>query len=116
VQKVLVNKAERLFKVKANRDQHRKIFLEAMEGFRKAAIKRLDEMIAIAKSGKKIELYVSLTQPEDHTKDYDRVISMVEMSVEKELMLFEEEFSHYVLDDWDWKEQFLGTTQSYMAH
>jgi hypothetical protein len=56
---------------------------------------------------------VSLPFPEDHTKDYDHIIAMVEMSVDDLFELNQNDFARYVLDDWEWKAAF---TQSVMAY
>src|SRR5437016_5636643 len=102
---VNLKRTDLLDKVKANRAKHRSVFEEAMVGYRKAAIEELDSMIADAKSGKSIRRYVSLVEPMDQTKDYDRVLSMLEMSVDDEIELDQSEFAQYVLDDWHWKHQ-----------
>lgn len=110
---IKVKKAHLLEKLKANRDEHRKIFLEALDGYRKKCIELLDAELAKAKNGKQFHMYFSLTQPVDQTKDYDRAIKMLEMSVEDEVSLSELDFSNYVLDDWQWKRNFLSSNRAY---
>jgi hypothetical protein len=76
----------------ANRDSHRHLFLKAQEGYRKLVIEELDRMLADAKAGRPIRRSISLTEPSDHTKDYDRVIAMLEMSVDDTVIEFCEFF------------------------
>ncbi len=110
---IKVSKTTLLATLRTNRDKHRQIFLEAQQGYRIAVITELDNMLAEAKAGKKIRRSVTLTEPMDQTKDYDRAIAMLEMSVETEVSLEEHDFQQYVLDEWTWKRQFNTSNMLY---
>lgn len=110
---VPVRKEELLKKLKENRLNHRSIFEEACEKYREAAIRELDNMLSDAKANKKIRKVLALEEPQDHTKDYDRVIVMLEMCTKDEITISEEEFTKYVMDDWTWKHQFTSNATSY---
>ena len=69
--------------------------------------------IARIKAGKVVAVQVSLPQPENHTKDYDRVIKMLEMCVNDTVELDEHTFQCYVMDDWTWKRSFLASNSNY---
>lgn len=112
---VRVSKSMLLETLKRNRAEHRKIFLEALDGYRKEAIKQLEAQLERAKSGKKFSVYISLTQPQDQTKDYDRAIGMLELSLDTEISLPETDYRNYVLDEWNWKAQFLSSNVAYSA-
>lgn len=112
---ITVKKAELLTVLKKNKEAHRELFLEAQKGFRELAIDELDRMLKDAREGKHIKLAVQLEQPVDYTKDYNRIIRMLEMSVEEEIKITEDEFSRYVMDDWGWKRQFVTTTSNYVG-
>jgi hypothetical protein len=111
---VVVKKTELLAKVKANRYTHRDLFVKAQEGYRKEVIQELDRMLSDAKHGKPIRRAISLPEPIDRTKDYDRVIAMLEMSVSDEIELEEDDFDRYVLDNWDWKDLAISTNSQYI--
>lgn len=113
MEKITVNKAELMEKLKKNREEHREIFLEALDGFRKKAIQMLEERLTLAKAGKYFDLYLHIVQPVDQTKDYDRAIKMLEMSIDASVELSERDFQQYVLDDWSWKDQFLTSNSLY---
>lgn len=115
MENVRVNKSEILDVLKKNRETHRKIFLEALTGYRETAIKLLEEKLALARSGKRIELSFRLTQPMDQTSDYDRAIRMLEMSINQDIELSEHDFENYVMDNWDWKRQFLSSNSAYSS-
>lgn len=110
---VKVKRAELLDVVKKNREEHRKLFEEAQVGFRARVIERLDKMLSDARAGVRYDLMVSLAPPIDQTKDYDRIIKALEMSVDEEIELDEREFAQYVMDDWQWKQNVLATNSAY---
>lgn len=112
---VVVRKKDLIDALKDNREQHRKDFETALDGFEKTVIATLKERLAEAKKGVKRPVYVSLQMPEDHTKDYDRRVRMYEMDTEDTVELTEQEFAMYVQDDWGWKGQWTTSNSSYMA-
>jgi hypothetical protein len=115
MESIKVKKAELLETLKVNRHNHRKIFLEAQEGYRKTAITEIEKMLSEAREGKKIRRQLVLSEPVDQTNDYDRVIRMLEMSQDEMVELSEHDFAQYVLDDWSWKRQFLHSNSVYSA-
>src|SRR6516225_12096323 len=112
---VKVKREELLTKVRANREAHRTLFLKAQEGYRKLVIEELDRMLADAKAGRPIARSINLAEPADHTADYDRILAMLEMSVDDTVILGAEEFSQYVLDRWTWSRVAISTNKSYAA-
>ncbi|MFI5387626.1 MAG: hypothetical protein ACHQ50_16075 [Fimbriimonadales bacterium] len=71
-------------------------------------------MLADAKAGRRIRRAVAMPEPEDHTRDYDRIVRMLEMSVDDVLVLSEYDFSQYVMDQWEWAGTFASNTLSYV--
>ena len=111
---VTVNCDEFLVEVTANREAHREVFEEALEGFHMRLKAELDKQVRDLKAGRDINQYLGLPEPEDHTDDYDRVILMAHMSVEDTITLSEDEFAMYVMDQWRWKQDFTETTLRYL--
>ena len=105
---VTVNKNDLKKILKKNRDGHRTKFEEALEGYRKVAIKLLDKNLGLAKKGRPFNLQnlYSITEPQDFTEEYDTVIEMLDMEISEEITLSKHEFENYVRDDWGWKAQF----------
>lgn len=101
--------------VQRNREQHEKIFREAIDGYRKECEKLLQEHIESLRDGKIRKVAIALPFPENHMRDYDRVIKMLELSTEKEIELSESDFASYVMDDWEWKWQFIRANMPYSA-
>lgn len=113
--KTRVSKTELLDVLQKNRESHRTIFLEAQEGYRQKVITSLDEMLAEARGGKRRSYRLYLSEPEDHTKDYDTVIRMITMSQDETIELDDTAFTQFVMDDWQWKRQFLHANSVYSA-
>ena len=110
-----IRKIELLNKIKENRDNHRKLFEEACEGYRTEAIKMLDEKLKLLKKKKSVKIWFNLIEPEDHTDDYDRILKMIKMTVVDEIELTEQDFQRYVQDEWSWKEQWTASNYNYFS-
>lgn len=113
MEKMKFDKTKLLEVLRENRASHRKIFLEACEGYLKKAIELLEAKLASARKGERISMQFSLQQPIDQTKEYDRAIRMLEMSTDAVVELEEHDFQQYVMDDWAWKDQFLTSNSAY---
>lgn len=99
---VKVKRGELLEKLIANRDGHRALFMKAQDGYRKAVIEALDKALKDAREGREYRVYIALQAPEDHTEDYDTVISMLTMSVDADIEIEQLDFQCYVRDKWQW--------------
>jgi hypothetical protein len=113
MEKITVNKTEFMDVLQANAKQHRATFLEAMDAYKAASIKLLEEQLERAKNGAPERVFVSLEMPVDHTEDYERVLAMMKMAIGDTLELSEVEFDMYVLDQWGWRRQFAATNAAY---
>ena len=99
-----------------NREQHISDHQQSVDGW----INEINGVLTKAqekfKAGEDLGSYVQLNQkPESHEKDYDRVIGMLEMSIgsQENLDISAHEYQSYVMDDWDWKEHFINTSNMY---
>jgi hypothetical protein len=59
------------------------------------------------------DCHLGLVFPQDHSRDYDRAISMMQSSVFDEVRLSCEEYDAYVLNNWEWKQNFLDANAGY---
>lgn len=112
---IKVRTNELLEKMTVNRKAHRELFLKAQEGYRKDVIAELDKMLADVRSGKEIRRVITLPVPEDHTDDYDCVITMLQMCTEPIIEICQSDFQMYVMDNWSWKRQSLATNSFYAS-
>jgi hypothetical protein len=97
-----------------NRDLHHDIFIAAQKIYRSEVIRRLDKALQDAKDGKEFPGSIHIPAPEDHTKDYDRVIRMLQLSVDENIELDERDVEVYVLDRWSWSHNWAASNFQYL--
>lgn len=113
--KITVDKAKLLAKMKENRLKHRKVFEDSLIGYRKHVQETLEQQLKDLEDGRIPEIRIHIARPQDHTKEYDRVIGMLEMDKGSEFTLDEHTYAQYVDDDWQWKRQWLKMSSHYAA-
>lgn len=113
---ITVIKADLLDKIRANREEHIRLYNEAVINYQADLIAKvsakLDE-IRESNDITKVSLSVALPVPEQHTDDYDSVIAMLEWEQKETIELDQGYFDQYVLNKWRWANQFLANTASY---
>lgn len=115
MQNITVDKLRLQETLEKNRDKHRALFLQAQEKYRERVIEELDRRLADARSGRKIDIFISLPEPEDYTGEFDTAISMVEWDENETITLSERDFQRYVLNKWEWAHAFAANTTSYLV-
>jgi len=110
---IRVSKDELMQRLDVNRACHRAAFEEAISGFREEVIRVLDITIDDAKAGRDVKANFSFVKPEDHSADYDRALEMLRMSLDDEIVLAEDDFQCFVMDDWGWKGKFVADYANY---
>lgn len=110
---VEVNTRKLLKIVAKNRTEHREVFLQAQTKYKAAVIAALEGLLDDARAGKRVTHRIELDAPQDHTRDYDRVIAMLGMSIDKSVTLSGADFECFVMDRWPWAAQFGANTLSY---
>ncbi|KKL71557.1 hypothetical protein LCGC14_2093750 [marine sediment metagenome] len=113
--KITVEKVELLEVLRTNRATHRAKFDKAQEVYRERVIRELETSLRRARAGDRVEHYIRLPIPEDHTDDYNRVVEMLEMHKYDSVELTQSEFQCYVQDEWGWLKTFAANTTSYLA-
>lgn len=101
--------------LRKNRKEHRDIFLEAQKNYRALVIERLDAKLKQAREGSPLHLkeLIAIVEPQDHTKEYNRAIGMLEMSTEPKVVLREHEYKQYVEDNWEWTRSWAVSNSGY---
>lgn len=116
---VKVARGALLERITVNRDGHRAAFEKALEEYRLAVVAELEDWLKRARAGENVARRTVLVQPQDRTADYNRVIDMLEMSVDGEITLDAQSFARYVRDEWEWKDQFASAVmgnRTYLAN
>lgn len=112
---VTIEKDALLLKIKENRDRHRSVFEKALAAYQAKTIVHLERCISDLRDGRQIDHFIRMPIPEDHTSDYDRVITMLEMDIHPTVEVTEMDFRCYVMDEWDWSKSFAANTVSYVS-
>lgn len=110
---ITVTKQDLLAKIKENREKHHQVFLDSLLGYKAAALQALEAHVKDLQDGRTPEIRIILSRPVDHTREYDRVIGMLEMDKGSEFTLDEVTYAQYVDDDWQWKRQWLRKMSDY---
>lgn len=121
---VKVKRDELLKVLRENRERHITEYKGACIGYRKVALQQLEESFQEArdavnrlKEGQTISVVgfrINLTAPFNYEKAYDQIIRMMEMSVDTEIVLTASQFACFVMDDWDWKEDWDKSVSQYI--
>ncbi len=101
--------------VQKNRDGHRALWEEAVEGYRSAVMAALEQNFEAFKARKITRVSINEAPPEDHTDDYDKLLRKLDLSIDDVAMLDDEEFSNYVMDDWSWKKNWAVSNAKYLS-
>lgn len=113
MRQVTVRTDELKVRLKANRATHRAQYEKAIEGWARECLQTLQQDIDALRNGVRRRLTLMDPMPEDHTADYDCVLAMLEMSVDENQVLEHAVFRQYVLDDWQWKHNWVASNSKY---
>lgn len=113
MKQVTVRRDELKAKIQANRATHRAQYEKAIEGWAQEVTQLLQDDIDALRRGVRRRLTATDPMPTDHTQDYDRVLAMLEMSIDDTQTLDEQTFRQYVLDDWQWKSNWVASNSKY---
>ena len=99
--------------IKENMVKHEEIYEKAWIGYQDLVLQTLTKNLKSIKEGKRVSVYVHEQVPVNHTVDYQRAIEMLNHSVDDYVSLNTEDYSRYVQDNWEWKQQWAATNSKY---
>lgn len=111
--KVTVLRIKLLDALRENQAKHAIEYKEAYEGYKVAFVKEAEKILVNAKENNFDKTTINCPAPQDHSKDYNRVIRMMEMCTAEEIIVSESQFSQYVLDEWNWQANFKALSTAY---
>ena len=112
--KDLVVKKQEQFSVALTRTQRDfdTIVSDFNTGIENRRLSQLPQSFAV---GLLFDTSINLKYPENHTEDYDKTISMLEMSIADKVTLLANEFNAYVRNNWSWFNSFSKTNYDYVS-
>jgi len=136
----MVKTAELLETLKKNREEHVKEYEEAVAGYLEEARKRLEGEFEKAKgelqkayqrTQRELETFdptkaqdtivfckgisFTLTAPRNFVDAYDQAIQMMEWETREEVELNTTEFRCFIMNKWDWMQEFKAVSEMYLA-
>jgi hypothetical protein len=137
-----VPKKRLLETLKLNREKHQRDYEESLAGYKTLAAERLEKLKAQAMKdlkknfdalAEKIQtadftdpeerlpntvtllsaMSFHLKVPENHSRAYDVAIAQAEWETKDTIELTQRQFQCFVLDDWDWREEFQHINKAY---
>lgn len=112
---ITVDKAALETMVRKNRAEHRGVFLRAQDRYREKLIELLDERLAAARAGSKVDHYIRIPVPVDYTDQYDAALDALAWEVNDQVVLDQGMFNRLVRNDWEWAGDFAANSASYLA-
>lgn len=115
---VKINRLELLTIVRENATKHVADYEEAVEDYKKAALKIATDNLALVQTGDvaQIAKFKNLpSYPVNYATSYTRAIRMLELSVDEVIEVEEDVFNQLVLDEWSWKHQFAASSALYKS-
>ena len=96
-------------KLKGNLEIHTDTYKKAMGAWHDKIIFTLENELRKAKKNKTYQPNVFVAKPISYESAYNKIIDMLDASLDSEFELTSKEFSQYVRDDWEWKSGFITT-------
>lgn len=115
MKKVTVKQNELLEILRENRDKHEADYKDAYAGYLETCAETLENLLKEFKAGDRETVQWTEFPPQTQVKDYDRVIRMLELSVDSEIELAADEFANFVQDDWHWKDSWVMSNSAYIG-
>lgn len=111
---ISVAKPKLLKTLKENKAKHVGEYDDAVAVYREKAEKALRKQAIAIRDGVTLAQHVdNLPIPKSFEKEYDHAIAMVEWETRPEIELDESSFKSFILDEWHWHGQFVGSTAAY---
>ena len=103
--------------LETNLIKHALAYTEAIAGYRKATVVKLQKILTAIADGGEIPSNISppTDRPESHVDDYKKVIGLLKLSAWECFELDEEEYDQYINDNWHWRNTFSSSCSSYAS-
>lgn len=102
--KITVDRQDLLTKLKEGLEKHKAAFQLADQQYKQAVVEWFKEGLARVEAGdfSETQFRLEFGRPQNHADDFETAISMIEMSVQDQIVLDEKTFKQWVMGKWDW--------------
>lgn len=112
--KVNTNREHLINTLKNNRELHNKTYEQALEKYWELEVKFYTKALASVTEKKSAKYNLrNNAKPRNYSEQYDLVISMLEQSTEETIQIDSSDYRAFVLDEWDWSDEWKTSTASY---
>ena len=121
--RVKIKKSKLIEKLTENLEKHDDVYNEAVDNYWKEVKETFEEKVEEAKemideretSNGGINLSIYIEAPVSYKEAYVDTLAMLEYEVDDEVELTQNEFKSYVLNQWNWSNQFLTSNAMYAS-
>jgi hypothetical protein len=115
MQTITIPRQKLLEKLTTNREQHVKEYGKALLGYQQAALKEVRMQVEKLEEDPSHRMVLTEVKPISHESSYGRAIRMLEWSVDENVTLTGNDFSRFVDDDWEWREDWSTSNAKYLG-
>lgn len=114
---ITVNKVALIEKLRTNLSTHTEKVEQAQGRYRQKVTEELERRLADAKAGRPLDVAVlaRMPVPRSFADEYEQAIDELDWHTSDVVELTSRDFRRFVRDDWEWANQFAGTTQTYLV-
>ncbi len=111
---VKVNVAELLIIILKNQQEHNDEYAEMMKEYAETVKDKSAELLKFNLAAKNnFKKSFNAPEPKNNSKDYERIISMLQMTVDTVIELDTQEYEQYVMNNWHWTREFSASKTVY---
>lgn len=110
---ITVSKDDLLEQVQRNRADHEAEYEAAVPVYRQRLAEWYRAQADKIEAGEEPETRPNLPKPKSHMVDYDQAIAMLQWEQGDTVEIDQHTFANLVLNDWPWRDEFVGTSILY---
>jgi hypothetical protein len=97
--------------LKTNAANHKKMYTEAVTGWRQDAERKIKSLLD--KLASPMDISISLPAPRDYSEVYETALQMLAWTTDEVITLDADSFRNLVMDEWDWSKAWVFSNARY---
>jgi poly(A) polymerase Pap1 len=99
--------------IKINANHHKKMYEEAVTGWRHDTEKKIRSLLDRLTSP--MDISISIPAPKDYSDVYETALNMLTWTTDKTIKLDADSFRNLVMDEWDWSKSWIFSNARYSS-